>query len=48
MTLKFKTDPDTIYPYTYDSSNLKGSAELLFIPENSDELNNALLYCYNE
>lgn len=47
MSVNFKTDKDIIYPYTYDSSNLKGSAEILFIPENIDDLVSAVKICYD-
>jgi D-lactate dehydrogenase (cytochrome) len=46
MSINFKTDKDIIYPYTYDSSNLKGNADLLFIPDNIDDLISAVKYCY--
>lgn len=46
MNIIFKNDPDLIYPYTFDSSNLKGYADNLFIPENIDELREGVSYLY--
>lgn len=46
MTIKFKTDVDIIHPYTFDSSNLKGYADKLFLPENIEDLKTYLEYLY--
>lgn len=37
-----KTDIDSVFPYTYDSSNLKGKAEIVYIPESIQELKESL------
>lgn len=46
--MKFIDDLDIIYPYTYDSSNMKGYAEMLFIPSNIEELRNGIIKLYDE
>lgn len=43
-----KTDSDSIYPYTYDSSNLRGNADIVYIPENLDELKEAIKINYSQ
>jgi len=44
--MQFKTDKDIIYPYTFDSSNLRGTADKLFIPETLEELSAGLSELY--
>jgi D-lactate dehydrogenase (cytochrome) len=46
--MEFKTDNDIIYPYTYDSSNMKGFAEMLFVPGNIEELQTGIKKLYDE
>lgn len=48
MSLEPKKDLDIIHPYTFDSSNFKGNAELLFIPDNYDELQKIVKDCYDQ
>jgi D-lactate dehydrogenase (cytochrome) len=43
-----RKDADLIYPYTYDSSNLHGNADIVFVPTNFDELQQAVKECYNK
>jgi len=45
--INIKYDSEVIYPYTYDSSNLRGSADLLLIPKSIDELSESLKYCFD-
>ena len=42
-----KTDSDSVFPYTYDSSNLKGNADIVYIPESLDELKQAIKLNYD-
>jgi FAD/FMN-containing dehydrogenase len=41
-----KNDADLVYPYTYDSSNLHGNADAVYIPSNLEELQEAVKQCY--
>ncbi|MBE2189602.1 MAG: FAD-binding oxidoreductase [Desulfobulbaceae bacterium] len=43
-----KTEIDTIHPYTFDSSNMHGNADIVYIPENFDELRQAIKSCYEQ
>jgi D-lactate dehydrogenase (cytochrome) len=42
-----KTEQDLIEPYLVDASNFRGNAEVLYVPENTDELKEAVQECYN-
>ena len=42
-----KTDADSVFPYTYDSSNLKGNADIVYIPESIEELKQAIKVNYD-
>lgn len=42
-----RNDADLIYPYTYDSSNLHGNADVVYIPSDFDELRQSVKDCYD-
>ncbi|MFH1052443.1 MAG: FAD-binding oxidoreductase [bacterium] len=43
-----KTDKDFIEPYLKDASNFAGNASILFIPENTEELQEIISDCYKK
>jgi len=43
-----KTEKDTIHPYTFDSSNMHGNADIVYIPEDFDELRQAIKICFDQ
>lgn len=43
-----KTDIDTIHPYTFDSSNMHGHADIVYIPSDFGELHQAVLTCISQ
>lgn len=45
--MKIKTEIDDIYPYTFDSSNMKGNADIIYIPQNIEELKQAIIHNNN-
>jgi len=40
-----KTDIDTIHPYTFDSSNMHGFADIVYVPANLEEFHHAIQTC---
>jgi D-lactate dehydrogenase (cytochrome) len=42
-----KDNPEFIFQYTFDASNLKGNAQKVYIPENQIELHKIIIDCYN-
>lgn len=48
QSMIIKTDIDAIYPYTFDSSNMYGHADIVYIPTNFEELRQAVQTCITE